>query len=300
MTDRSRGTLLLFGFIAAAGVRDVWIGGLLARLGLFEVALLAFGATALLFGLILTLAKPGQLRLLLRHRREVAALNLTTGVAWACYFGALSTTPPAAAALAFVAVGPAVVMVLGRVGIGGQHDGALDPLAAVAYLGTLLLTVALAGVAGPGVALAAVAGMAITIEAIIARRMGALGAGPTALVGCRFLGVAAISGVGTWVAPAGWGGLSPSGLALQTIILLAVLVGPLWLAQFGLALTGPLHSAVVLALGPVTVLVLQTLAGVAPLTGPMALISAVYVILALLGAWRSLAPRPRPVGVSRT
>lgn len=289
VNDNSRlGIASLFGFVVAAAVRDVHLGHLFGTLGLFEAAALAFGTAAALFGAGLLLLRSQQIALLARHWRTVLILNATTAIAWLSYFQALRLAESAAVNLAFSGVAPVAVGLFGALGLdsrGERRPGPAERGLHIALFGTVLLVGAIAGAGG--VALAAFAGGAITAETIYAKRMNGEGVSPLAIVGARFLLVAAIAGVAAIGMDQPYAGLTASEIASQALIFLAILIGPIYLAQAGIALTTPLIAGAICALGPVATLALQSLAGGIAFTPAMLGATLLYAVLAAAAAWLS-------------
>lgn len=281
----SLGIASLIGFVASQAVRDVYLGHLFGQLGLFEVAALAFGTAALVFGAALLVFSPGQLRLLIRGWRTVLLLNLTTAMAWLSYFQALRLVEPAAVNLAFSGIAPVAVMALGALGLTSQGERRPGNAERAMHWGLACCVLALALTNGAiGVSLAAMAGTAIAAETIYAKRFNHLGVSPLAIVGSRYLLVAVIAGSVAATLPQPFNGMSAIEMGGQAVIFLAILIGPIYLAQAGVALTSPLVAGAICALGPVATLVLQTASGEAELSATMLAITAIYAILAVIGS----------------
>jgi hypothetical protein len=135
-----------------------------------------------------------------------------------------------------------------------------------------------------GVALAAFAGVAITAETIISKRMNEIGISALSIVSVRFSLVTALAAVMVARAPAAYAGLSGKAIGAQSLVFLVTLVGPIYLAQAGLKLTTPLISAVILAIGPITTLALQSTTGAVRLSRAMLAITALYATVSIMAA----------------
>lgn len=279
------GIVSLLGFVGTQAVRDVYLGQLFGDLGLFEVAALAFGSAALVFGAFLLIARPAQLGLLARGWRTVLLLNATTAAAWLSYFEALRITQPAAVNLAFCGIAPMAVTVLARFGLRSMGEHRIGRAEHGLHLGLLGTVAALLFVADPvGIALAAFAGVAITAETILAKRMNEGGVSPLAIVGSRFLLVTAIAGTMLTGVESPYAGMDAAALAMQATIFLVILIGPIYLAQAGVALTSPMVAGVLCALGPVATLALQSAASDVVLTPAMLALTVIYTGLAMAAA----------------
>jgi hypothetical protein len=306
------GLALLLGFVGTQAIRDVYLGHLFGNLGIFEVALLAFGTTAAACGTVLLLFGRQQWTLLRANWRGVLALNATTSLAWLSYFGALRLVEPAAANLAFCGVAPISVAALGLFGLVSSGERVPSIAGRVTHwvlLGVVLL-LAVAEAAGwtgnmrqgpsvgfAGVALAAFAGLTITAESIFAKRMNLVGITPASIIGVRFILVTAISGIMVALGGTSYHGLSTGEIAWHGVIFLGILIGPIYLAQTGLALTTPLTSSVILSVGPIVTLALQSTAGglvIAPALVAITMIyGAISIAAAVVGAKVSAVKSPQ-------
>ncbi len=289
------GLLLLFAFVISQAARDVYLGQLFGELTLFETAALAFGTATAVFGFWALLFARPQLALLKQHWRTVVALNATTALAWLSYFGAIKLANPAAANLAFAGVAPIGVHLLVSAGFARQDDGRSGRRERLWHWG-LLGTVALLAAAASGdmiggtsalagVGLASLSGMVITVESVLAKRMSEAGVSAPVIVAARFMLVAIISAAMTARLPAPFSGMHAMEIIRQCAILLIILVGPISLAQAGLARTSPLVSGAVLALGPVVTLALLALTSAVQIDPAMFVITLLYTVFASGGAW---------------
>ncbi len=293
------GLFCLWAFVLSQSVRDVYLGGLFGSLGLYEIALLAFGSAAVVFAANLLVFRRHELGLLWLEWRYVLALNLTTMVSWLCYFQALSLIEPAAVNLAFCGVAPAAVLIFSRFGFsspGEQTPGTGERTLHFALLGTVLalfVTVWL-GASGAGtvtfatavtgVGLAALSGFSITAETIFAKRMNLKGASPSAIVGVRFLMVTCFSAIMLLGAGNAYVGMTSVSIAAQAGIFLAILIAPIYLVQAGVALTTPLTTGVICSLGPIATLALQSAVGGFSLSPALVAVVSAYTVIAMAAA----------------
>lgn len=293
------GIILLLGFVLSQAIRDVHLGHLFGSLGLFEAALLAFSTAVMVFGASLVLFRPDQISLLAANWKTVLILNITTTIAWMAYFGSLRLVEPAAANLAFAGIAPIAVALFAMIGLTSAHEkaaGLIERLTHAALLGivAMLALVVSMGYSGfaeidpmigsIGVGLACLAGLSITAETIYAKRMNEAGVSPLAIVGTRFLMVSVVAGIMVMQVEAPFAGYSFGDMAKQAVVFLAILIGPIYLAQAGLARTTPLISGAILAVGPVATLMLQSLAGGIHLAPAMLLITVLYALVAIVAA----------------
>lgn len=291
------GIASLLGFVITQAFRDVYLGHLFGDLGLYEVATLAFGTAAVVFGIGLFLFKRDQIRLLLSAWPTVLALNITTTISWLSYFQALRMVEPAAVNLAFCGVAPVAVALFGAMGLTSRGEHQPSPVERAVHLGLLGSVVILAAiVAGgysgfarvnpvvglAGVALAAFAGFSITAETIFAKRMNLTGVSSIAIVGIRFMLVTVIAAAAMLTTvDAPYAGMSPDAIVWQAVIFLAILIGPIYLVQAGIALTTPLVSGVICSIGPVATLILQSTVGGVSFSPAVLAITLVYAALSI-------------------
>jgi len=156
-----------------------------------------------------------------------------------------------------------------------------------------LVAVALAGlsagegsaVALTGCAFAVGSGVAITLATLYAKRLHDQGASAAAVVATRFLGVLAAAMVAlsflpdaraAAVAPATWLALAPAAFVFMAV--------PIYFNQIGVKRASPLTVRVLLALGPVFLIALQTLAGGTKLSGYSLAGVAAYCAIAIAAA----------------
>lgn len=304
------GIASLFGFVVTQAVRDVHLGHLFGDLGLYEAATLAFGTAALVFGIGLLVFKRDQIGMLLKDWRTVIVLNVTTTLSWLSYFQALRMVEPAAVNLAFSGVAPVAVTIFAAAGLisqGEQVTGGTEKIVHWSLLGCVgaLAFVVAGGYSGfadveplvglAGIALAAFAGFSITAETIYAKRMNLAGVSPVAIVGVRFLLVTLVASIMLANTPDPYANMSAGAIGLQALIFLAILIGPIYLVQAGIALTTPLISGVICSIGPIATLVLQSLATGISFSPAMLMVTTAYAILAGAAALLTASnPRQAP------
>jgi drug/metabolite transporter (DMT)-like permease len=298
------GFLASLAFTALASVRDVYFGGVFQSTSPLLVAVVAFTLCALIFLPIALLRSPGSVRVLRRRWRELAWINVTTGLAWISFFYALRTIEPLLVQILFAGVGPLSVVWIDRV---AGVTTALGPGERPIHLGLfatlgLAAVVALAGLsgagpqsawtAGLGVVLATGAGISISVSTVLSRRLNDAGVEPTGLVSVRFLGAIALAA--TLAAASGddlTALFSRADVALVLGATLLLIVFPIYVSQVGISLASPLTVRAVLALAPVLIFVLQLAEGrMSP--SPWSLATGVlYGVFAVSAA---LARRRRP------
>ena len=306
--------LLCLGFFAISqGVRDALFGNVFQSHSIFLVATLAFGASTLVFVATAAFRRSGDLKALAAHPLAFLALNVTTAIAWLCFFYGLKHLEPAVVATLYNGIGPIAVLIIQARGLAASR---VRPHAAewLCYLGIAGALASLAFVVvshrsgltatdlfAQAMALVAVVtgGTMITISHMIARWFNDQGAGSDAVTGTRFLlTLAAAIGFEIAIGPD-----LPSGgamsLPLLTVTAFALIIVPAYVIQLGIARTSPLAVNVIRALGPVSVFAFQQIDGRLHFSGPT-LICVTAFCVAAIGAsvfrgWSEVRTPPRAV-----
>ena len=274
-SSEAAGFLASLVFTCLASVRDVYFGGLFQSTSPLGVAVVAFTLCSVIFLPIALVGSPGSLGRLLRHRRVLLWVNVTTALAWISFFYALSTIEPLLVQILFAGVGPLSVVWIDR--FAGLPSPPLRPgerqihLALGASL-VLAAGVALAGLSGAGpqalgtsalgVALATGAGVSISASTVLSRRLNDAGVAPAAVISLRFVG--AIGLALTLSLASGSSMLALGSKADVAVVLgaaLFLIVLPNYVNQVGIALASPLTVRAVMALGPVLIFGLQLVEG---------------------------------------
>lgn len=274
------GLWLLIGYALSQGLRDVYLAGAFGAIGFFDLVLLAFTGATLFFSLCLMVAMPAEFAALRREWRSLLAVNITTAVAWLCFFGALNLVEPTVVSTVFAGVAPAGVALLAILGLqasaGARATMAerllhIAIIAALAFLAWVVLS-GRSGLAGIdvsdgvlGLILAAISGLTITAETVFAKRMNEAGISATGVLALRFLLIAIVGAVAVF----GFGETQLIGkdipvIGLTALKILILMVAPLYLVGKGLALTSPLTTGIVAAFGPSIVFLMQVAEGRIP------------------------------------
>jgi drug/metabolite transporter (DMT)-like permease len=289
------GLLCLLFFAISQGVRDALFGNVFQSVSIFLVAALAFGASALFFIAVTLSRRSRDLKTLMAFPVSFLALNVTTAVAWLCFFYGLKHLEPAVVATLYNGIGPIAVLVIEACGWVATRArphlaewfcylgiaGALTALAFVVMSDRSGL--ATTDLSEQGMALFAVVsgGLMITISHVIARWFNDQGASSGAVTGTRFL-VTLVAAIGFEMAigpPLPQGG--PMALATLTLTAFALIIIPAYVIQLGIARTSPLAVNVVRALGPVSVFAFQQLDGRLQFSWPTFVCVAVFCVSAI-------------------
>lgn len=313
MAHASRaGLVFLSLFALSQGVRDAYFGHVFQAVSFLLVAVLAFGASTLVFGLLALVRRPGDLALLLGRPRDLLMLNLTTAAAWLCFFYGLQHLEPAVVATLYNGVGPLVIVALGSAGlaVGQAPAGRMEwgCYGAIALALTGLVAVVLADRSGlPGdqgsgqmLALAAVVlgGAMITISYLFARRLTDGGLGSDSVMAARFLLTLALALLLEGVLDPISTRPPAEALALLGLAAFALIVVPSFLVQLGVSRSSPLAANVFRALGPVCVFAVQQLDGRLRFSGAtlvcIVLFCSFTIAASLLRAWHEAGRRIWP------
>ena len=276
------GPIFVLAFVILSAFRDVFFADALRAAPFFAVAFIAFSTCTAAFLLAALVEKQRSLHVVFADRRTFALMNLFTALAWLSYFQSLRTLEPAVANVLHAGLGPLTILATEAlrwriVDAGGVTLPEMLCQGAMALCLLGLIAVALAGLsAGPGGTAAllgcvfvVVSGAAITIATLYAKRLHDAGASAAAVVGTRFLGVLLAGLVALALGPAEGRAASSSSatwlaLAPAAFVLMAV---PIYFNQIGVKLASPITVRVLLALGPVFLIVLQTAVGGLALSG---------------------------------
>ena len=228
--------------------------------------------------------------------RAFTLTNVFTALSWLSYFQSLRFLEPAITNVLFAGVGPLTIAAMSFVGWRIVDPGRMSVIevacqTAMALCLAVLVAIALLGLAADGggvsaltgCAFAVFAGVGITIATLYAKRLHDAGASAAAVVSTRFIGVLVAAALALSFGPAEsraaalssavWLSLAPAAFVFMAV--------PIYLNQVGVKLANPLTVRVLLALGPMFVIVLQTVAGSMPLSGYSLAGVSVYCAIAI-------------------
>jgi len=265
------GPLFILLFCVSQALRDVYFGFIFQRIDFFTILLLAFGLSTLGFGAYTLLREPEQLAVLRRDLKAVVAMNLTTALAWSCFFFALSHIEPAIVNTIHSGMAPLTVLALAGFGIRLGGAGTSNRFERASYA---VMTAALAGLwivvlsghsGAPAqdrwvqfAALCAllVSGTSITLSLLYSKRLHDIGATSASITSVRYWLTIALAAAMTW--RGGMHGIAgPMDFATIAIAAVALIVVPLFSLQAGIGRTPQLTGQVIRALGPVLVFAAQ-------------------------------------------
>ena len=116
------GPALVLVFCVSQAFRDVYFGHVFQGVDFFAVILLAFLASTILFTAIPLLRDRSAFAKLRGHGRTVLMMNLTTALAWSCYFFGLSHLEPSIVNTMHSGMGPLTVVALAAFGVASRQD----------------------------------------------------------------------------------------------------------------------------------------------------------------------------------
>lgn len=291
------GLLCLLFFAISQGVRDALFGNVFQSFSIFLVATLAFGASTVVFVAIAAFRRSGDFKIFGAYPLPFLALNLTTAIAWLCFFYGLKHLEPAVVATLYNGIGPiaALVLVMEARGLAATRARP-HPVEWLCYLGIVGALASLvyvvvndhSGLATSDLFVQAMAlvavltgGVMITLGHMIARWFNDQGAGSDAVLGTRF-GLTLLAAIGFELLT---GAELPSGDAMSlpvlTITAFALIVVPAYAIQLGIARTSPLAVNVIRALGPVSVFAFQQIDGRLHFSGPTLICVTAFCVSAI-------------------
>jgi drug/metabolite transporter (DMT)-like permease len=270
------GPLLVLAFCLSQALRDVYFGHAFQRVDFFAVILIAFSLSTVIFGVITAIRTPGEFGKLRGHLSTVLAVNVTTALAWTCYFYALTHLEPAIVNTVHSGMGPLTVIALAACGVRLAKPGVLRRAERFAYAGIALSLAALwwavlSGHSGLpdagnatnliGLVLLSISGSSITVSLLYCKRLHDHGVSAEAVTTARYLLLILLAGC----VEAYNGGMQGVGgldhLATLSLAATVLIVLPLFALQVGIAQTAPLTAHVIRSLGPVCVFALQQIDG---------------------------------------
>ncbi len=265
------GPALILVFCVSQAFRDVLFGHLFQNVGFFALVFRAFALSTILFVLLGWIFARGELRSIGRHWRLVWWMNLTTALAWTCFFSGLRAIEPVVANAAHSGAGPIAALLI-SLPWGGWVAGLqrLSRPMRASYSGliaafALLWLVVLGGWTGVdagfamslvGLCALLVSGTSITASLLISKRLHDLGFGSVSVTAVRYPAL-----VLTAALLATTSGQDVVGASGDTIFVslagLVLIVGPTFVLQMGIARTPALTGQIIRSLGPVFVFGLQ-------------------------------------------
>lgn len=269
------GPLLVLIFTLSQAFRDVYFGDVFQRYSYFVIILLAFSLSTAIFVCTTLVRAPRDFRKLRGHVGIVIAANITTALAWSCFFFALTYLDPAIVNTIHSAMGPLTVVALGAGGVALAKPKPISRIEAAGYIGIAASVVALwrvviGGYSGlpvanlnvsvMGLALLSVSGASITVSLLYCKRLQDNGIGADAVTATRYIVLIALAAaVVLWRGNTGIA--APHEIAVLSVATTALIVLPLFAFQLGIGRTAPLTAQVIRALGPVFVFALEQFDG---------------------------------------
>ena len=204
-------------------------------------------------------------------------MNVTTALAWSCYFFGLSHLEPSIVNTLHSGMGPLTVVALAAFGVRLAKTGHVGWAEYLGYAGIALSLVALAWVVlsghsglaagsktmallGPRGACSSAAPRS-RVSLLYCKRLHDHGVNAEVVTSVRYVLLILIAAGVVWH-KGGLGGIGTLGeAAMLTALATVLMVLPLYAFQVGIALTAPLTANVLRALGPVFVFALQQIDG---------------------------------------
>jgi drug/metabolite transporter (DMT)-like permease len=299
------GPLLILAFTLSQALRDVYFGAVFQGVDFFAIIFLAFSLSTVLFVVVTLIRSLADFTKLRGHGSTVIAANLTTALAWTCYFFALSHLDPSVVNTIHSGMGPLTVVVLGWFGI---RLAKATPIGMMEYLGYAGIAASIAGLwwvvlsgrSGLGVenlsaslaglALLSVSGASITISLLYCKRLQDAGITADGVTAVRYVAIILLAGgVELWKGKLG-GIDTVSQLTLLSVVSTILIVLPLYALQVGIGRTAPLTSHVIRAIGPIAVFAMAQFDGRISYSMPVLACIVIYSLSVILSnfahGWR--------------
>lgn len=267
------GPLLVLTFTLSHAFRDVYFGAVFQRLDFFAVIELTFSLSTAIFLVVTLLRAPADLLRLRGHFGDVVAANLTTALAWSCFFFALTWLDPAIVNTIHSAMGPLTVAGLGVLNVALAKPKPIGQVEAAAYAGIAIAVIGLclvviAGHSGlvvfdlatsvAGLAALVVSGVSITVSLLYCKRLQDAGVGADTVTVVRYVALIAFAAAALLFRN---GRPVPAEFGILAAAAVVLIVLPLYLFQLGIGRTAPLTAQIIRALGPVFVFALEQFDG---------------------------------------
>ena len=266
------GPVMVLTFCLSQALRDVYFAKLFQGVDFFAVILLAFLLSTMIFGVLTSIRTPAEFAKLRDHLSTVLAMNVTTSVAWICYFFGLTHLEPSIVNTLHSGMGPLTVIFLAACGTKLADRGAVSLLEYGCYAGIALSLiglwwVVLSGNSGlpveslwtglGGLALLLVSGSSITMSLLYSKRLHDHGINAEAVTAVRYLLIitVALSVEACRGYPSGIGSLGD--LSILAAAATALIVLPTFALQIGVVRTAALTAQIIRSLGPVCVFALE-------------------------------------------
>ncbi len=299
------GPLLVLVFAVTQALRDVYFGSVFQGVDFFAVILLTFALSTIIFGVVAWLRTPQDFAKLRGHAASVVLANLTTALAWSCYFFGLTHLDPSVVNTIHSAMGPLTVVVLGWFGIRLAQMPKVGWIENQSYAGIAasvvgLWWVVLSGRSGLevgatrdtvlGLALLAVSGASITVSLLYCKRLQDAGIGAATVTAVRYIAIILLAGsVAFWNGGLGGIGTLEQGVTLSVASILLIVL-PLYALQVGIGRVAPLLSQIIRALGPIFVFALAQFDGRLHYSMPVLVCILIYSVSVLVSnfarGWR--------------
>lgn len=275
MSSSQIGLAALFAFALFQGVRDALFGNVFQSVSFLLVAILAFGASSILFLGIAAVRYPRDFPLLAAFPGKVLWINVSTAAAWLGFLYALRHLEPAVVATLYNGAGPVTIILIALFGGTNKQDrlslGEVTAYAGLAAaLAGLMVVVMLdaSGLSGgdPWVQASALAGafiggVFITASYLTTRQINDAGVSTEGALGASFLLTLLIAAALEF--SIGDPAMRPeigNGVWL-TVVAFILIVFPALLVRIGVKRSSPLAANVFRTLGPVCVFAVQQVDG---------------------------------------
>ena len=301
------GPAFVLAFVVLSAFRDVFFAGALRSAPFFAFALIAFATCTLAFLVVALLERERTLRVVFADMRALLLTNLFTAVSWLAYFQSLRFLEPAIANVLFAGVGPLTVIAMASDRLADRRRGGDDAVrnGLSGRDGILPCRDGGRGARRPlggrgrhaGADRVRVRGRCRGDDhhrAALRQAPARSGRERGAVVATRFLGVLAAAAVALSFAPdARAAAVSPPTWLAHAPVAFVLMAVPIYLGQIGVKRASPLTVRVLLALGPVFVIGLQSAVGGMTLSGyslaGVAAYSAIAIVAALARAFSARA-----------
>ena len=299
MNKSTIGVILALLFVTFEAVQTVYFGGLFQRMSTFVFGALVFGLIFVLFVGWTAWRTPHVIRIALANPLPLLGVNLCAVMTFSCFLMSVQLIEPAITYTVSAGTMPIATWALHRLGIRGGENmrnrfetaGTLLLLVSIVFLSVATIAGASGFVRGDiwtataGIVLAMLDGTFFTLIIVFSQRLGAIGIGPTAIMGLRlplyvlFAGSLATMGVDAKDP------LTAAEIAFFVTIGFLLTTPPLWLMQKAVELISTLTISSLTALGPFFIFAMQLFEGRVDYATATLIGISIYAVASLLAAY---------------
>ena len=262
-----RGVMPLLTYAVLTAAMDVYAGNRLQVVSPASIAAISFTLVVVFFAAVhFRQSEARRLSVVSSHRRDLVAINITTAVTWLSTFYALSYLEPAIVNVMALALGPAIMVLVGpqlrqqstvmrvEIAVSAAICILLGVLAWSSFTGRSGLGRVSAGHTAAGVVFTLICAAGSAVNIIYMKRLNDAGCNPGTVLATRFI----LMSVAGWVLVALEGQNGIFAALLPGAIVAVGGVGlPIYILQIGVRYTEPITTSLLISLSPLFAFVME-------------------------------------------